>query len=313
MPDPRTLSDDQLLEALESFAREERERMPWFIACLGEADRRKSFQKRGYTSTFDYCVRRLKLSEGETFRRIQAARAAVSRPEILSAMAGGHLTLSSISKIAPHVHRADAPEIIARAENKTTREVEEVLAPLCPEPAKRDRVRAVAVVVAGKMNTSEPVIETRVDFSFHGSRALRDAIDRAKELLSHKYPFGEMSHVLLEIVQDYLERHDPQKALNLGNAPKARGRSSIPAGIRRAVWARDGGRCAFIGPGVTRCQTRRALELDHRLPRSLGGSDTLENLRLLCRPHNDAERRRVLGEGELFTELARDSSVDNSV
>jgi 5-methylcytosine-specific restriction endonuclease McrA len=121
-----------------------------------------------------------------------------------------------------------------------------------------------------------------------------------------------MSDVLFEIVQDYLERHDPQRVLKLGRTPPAKGRSSIPTAVRRAVWARDGGRCRFAGPDGIRCQTRRMLELDHRTPRALGGLDTAENLRLLCRPHNDAERRRLLGEGELFTNLVRTKSVDNS-
>jgi HNH endonuclease len=311
MDDFQSLSDDQLLAAIERFADEERERIPWFLACLGEADRRGVFIKRGYSSTFDYCLRKLKFSEGEAFRRIQAARAGVSRPGILSALSEGHLTLTSVSKIAPHVHRADAPEIIARAEGKSTRELDELLVPLRPEAGKPDRMRAVSIIAPIANGGDPPAAITRVDFSFQGPPALREAIERAKDMLSHKFPFGGMGEVLFEIVQEYLERHDPQQTLKLGRLAPPKGRSSIPAAIRRAVWARDGGRCAFIGPDATRCQTRRALELDHKTPRALGGTDTLENLRLLCRPHNDSERRRILGEGELSTQLARASLVDN--
>ena len=313
MDDPLSLSDDQLLAAIDRFAREEHERMPWFLACLGEADRRSLFVKQGYSSTFDYCIRRLKLSEDEACRRIQAARAAVSRPELLAALADGQLSLTSVSKLAPHVRRADAPEIIARAEGKSMRELEELLAPLCPEPSKRDRVRMIAVTTASQNGEGPPVIRPRVEFSFQGPPALRDAIERAKELLSNKFPFGDMSDVLFEIVGDYLKRHDPQRVLELGKIAPARGRPSIPAGIRRAIWARDGGRCTFIGPEGTRCQSRRTLELDHRKPRALGGGDAIENLRLLCRPHNDAERRRLIGEGDLFTDPSRNGLADNSV
>jgi 5-methylcytosine-specific restriction endonuclease McrA len=313
MDDPRGLSDDQLLACIERFAEEERDRLPFFLACLGEADRRRLPEERGYTSTFDYCVRRLKLSEDESYRRIHAARAAASRPELLSALAGGHLSLSAVSKIAPHVRRVDAPEIIARAEGKSTRELEEILAPLCPEPAKRDRIRTVATAIEDDANVNAPAVQSRVEFSFQGSIALRNAIERVKDILSNKFPFGEMDHVLLEVVEYYIERHDPQASLALGLRGPVRGRSSIPAAIRRAVWARDGGRCAFVGPAGIRCQSRRMLELDHRKPRSVGGPDTVENLRLLCRPHNDAERRRILGEGKLSTNLARAKSVDKSI
>src|ERR1035437_855480 len=102
MEELRSLSDDQLLARLDRFALEERERLPMFLACLGEGDRRGIFIKQGYSSTFDYCVRRLMFSEDEAYRRIHAARAAASRPELLSALAGGQLSLSAVSKIAPH-------------------------------------------------------------------------------------------------------------------------------------------------------------------------------------------------------------------
>ena len=289
-----------------------------FLACLGEGDRRKVFVDRGYSSTYDYCVRRLKLSEDEACRRIQAARATVSRPELLSAMTGGQLTLTSVSKtsvskLAAHVRRVDAPQIIARAEGKSSRELEEILAPLAPEPPKRDRIRSITVAIPGENGEDRPAMSPRVEFSFHGPPALRDAIERAKELLSNKFPFGGMSDVLFEIVEEFLARHDPQKMLELGKIAPVNGRCSIPAGVRRAVWARDGGRCSFTGPDGIQCLSRRSLELDHRIPRALGGCDTTENLRLLCRPHNDAERRRLLGERKLSTDPSRDGLGDNSV
>ena len=312
MDDPSGLSDEQLLARIDSLAQEERERLPYFLACLGEADRRKLPDKIGYNSTFDYCVRHLKLSEDEAYRRIHAARAATSRPELLSALADGQLSLTAVSKIAPHVHRTDAPEIIARAEGKNIRELTEILAPLCPEPLKRDLIRTIAIATP-REGLDPPAVISRVDFSFRGSPALRKAIERAKELLSNKFPFGGMDDVLFEIVEYYLDRHDPQRTLKLGRIGPAKGSSSLPSSVRRAVWARDGGRCSFIGPEGIRCESRRMLEIDHRKPRALGGPDTIDNLRLLCRPHNDSERRRMLGEGKLSTNLVQTKSVDNSL
>lgn len=294
MDNPRLLSNEQLLAKLEGFVEEERERLHSFLAWLGEADRRKLLEDKGYSSTFDYCVRRLKLSEDEAYRRIHAARAAVVRPELLSALADGQLSLTAVSKIAPHVRRPDAADIIARAEGKTAREIEEILAPLRPEPEKRDVVSVVAV--SAPTEEAPEATELRADFSFRGSMALRQALERISQLLSHKYPKGGIDEVLLEISRDYLERHDPQKGLP-GRLAPVKGGSSIPAGIRRAVWARDGARCAYVGTTGVRCLARRFLEMDHVKPRALGGGDSIGNLRLLCRPHNDSERRRILGEG----------------
>ncbi|MBI4061040.1 MAG: HNH endonuclease [Elusimicrobia bacterium] len=292
MDGAKDLSDEQLLTRLENFVDEERLRLHSFLAWLGEADRRKLLERRGYSSTFDYCVRCLKLSEDEAYRRITAARAAVTRPELLSAMAAGQLSLAAVSRIAPHVRRCDAPEIIARAEGKSKRQIDEMLASLQLAPAKRDVTRIVSVAAPGEPGATE----IRVEFSFRGSPALRDAIERIRQLLSHKCPGGGMDEVLLEIARDYLKRHDPQKGLP-GRAAPAKGGSVIPADVRRAVWARDGGRCAYVGTTGVRCLSRRFLEMDHVRPRAHGGGNSAGNLRLLCRAHNDSERRRILGEG----------------
>ena len=69
-----------------------------------------------------------------------------------------------------------------------------------------------------------------------------------------------------------------------GGAPHARPRT-IPAGVRRSVWARDEGQCTF-GGASGRCTERGFLEFHHRVPFAAGGSSTVENVALLCHAHN---------------------------
>jgi 5-methylcytosine-specific restriction endonuclease McrA len=52
-------------------------------------------------------------------------------------------------------------------------------------------------------------------------------------------------------------------------------REAIPRELRRAVFDRDGGRCA-------ECGSRFELQYDHVIPLALGGASTLENLQILC-------------------------------
>ena len=59
-------------------------------------------------------------------------------------------------------------------------------------------------------------------------------------------------------------------------------RAPIPAELRRAVYARDGGCCV-------ECESAFDLQYDHVLPLALGGATTLENLQLLCA---DCNRRK---------------------
>jgi HNH endonuclease len=61
-----------------------------------------------------------------------------------------------------------------------------------------------------------------------------------------------------------------------GQAPRVRGkREPIPREMRRAVFERDGGKCAQCGSSFD-------LHYDHVLPVALGGATTIDNLQLLC-------------------------------
>jgi hypothetical protein len=72
----------------------------------------------------------------------------------------------------------------------------------------------------------------------------------------------------------------------------------IPASVRRAVWARDGGRCAFVAPDGRRCGETAFLEFHHVRPYARGGPATVENIELRCRAHNGYEAKLALGGGE---------------
>ena len=60
----------------------------------------------------------------------------------------------------------------------------------------------------------------------------------------------------------------------------------IPAEVRRRVVERDGARCTFVSDAGRRCEATGMLEFHHEDPYALGGPNTVENVRLLCRPHN---------------------------
>jgi hypothetical protein len=60
----------------------------------------------------------------------------------------------------------------------------------------------------------------------------------------------------------------------------------IPVAVRRAVWARDGGRCGFTSPDGRRCNERNFLQFDHAIPHGDHGVATIENIQLRCRAHN---------------------------
>ena len=107
----------------------------------------------------------------------------------------------------------------------------------------------------------------------------------------------------------------------------------IPAALRRAVAQRDGYRCSYV-PGVAaidcvdgvdvndanvndagkmangnseakRCEAIHRLEFDHVKPRAHGGQNTVDNLRLLCRAHNNLAAKDVMGKQFIESHYAR--------
>jgi hypothetical protein len=71
----------------------------------------------------------------------------------------------------------------------------------------------------------------------------------------------------------------------------------VDRATRRAVFERDGLRCAWRSADGVRCEARAWLEHDHIRPRAKGGNSSANNGRLLCRAHN-----RLAAENEFGRE-----------
>jgi hypothetical protein len=74
--------------------------------------------------------------------------------------------------------------------------------------------------------------------------------------------------------------------------------------VKRAVYLRDLGRCAHVGPNGRRCEARAFLQFHHLKPWMAGGETTLENVELRCRSHNLYEARRFYDRGPDASEPA---------
>ena len=87
--------------------------------------------------------------------------------------------------------------------------------------------------------------------------------------------------------------HDPER--NPLTSAKSKRTWHCPAAVAREVFVRDGEQCTFVAPDGRRCCSRRWLELDHIVPRALGGDDSISNLRLRCRAHNQLYAQQCFG------------------
>jgi len=69
----------------------------------------------------------------------------------------------------------------------------------------------------------------------------------------------------------------------------------VPRAVKRAVWKRDGGRCAFVSVEGRRCTQREFLEYHHVQAYAKQGPATVANISLRCRRHNQYEAELVFG------------------
>lgn len=131
-----------------------------------------------------------------------------------------------------------------------------------------------------------PLSPTRIKFQFTASEEFREKFARAKALLWHKYPDGDFERIFSDALDALLAKKDPSRRGLRVTRDVASGRH-VPAQIKRRVWMRDGGRCQFVAKSGQRCGATAALEFDHIQPFAHGGSSTdADNIRLLCRTHN---------------------------
>ena len=131
------------------------------------------------------------------------------------------------------------------------------------------------------------------------SRETHDKLRRAQDLLRHTIPNGDPANIIDRALTLLLAALEKQR-LGATSRPRtirtaANGTSRvIPAWVRRQVWARDGGQCAFAG-ATGRCTERGFLEFHHIVPLAAGGKTTVQNLALRCRAHNAYESELFFG------------------
>jgi hypothetical protein len=326
------LSDADLLRNVVFLAGREREATVELVAHLAELDARRLYLGEGFGSLFSYCTGALRLAEHAAYNRIEAARVSRRLPAILDLLADGSLNLSTVRLLAPHLRPDNFESLVSTARGKSKREVEALVARLAPRPDAAASVRKLpapapapsqpAAVQPPADPEAAPLDSAPARPASAPERPAHRAVVTPLALERYRVQFtvGEATHDKLRRVQDLLRREIPDgdpaaifdRALTLlledvarkkvaltsqprsGRAVATRSRH-LPARVRRAVWLRDGGRCAFVASAGRRCNERAFLEFHHREPYAIGGEATVANISLRCRLHNQYEGKLAFG------------------
>jgi hypothetical protein len=255
---------------------------------------------------------------------------------LFDALADGRLNLTAVNLLAPHLSTDTVDELIAASALRTKLQIQEMLATKFPRPSVPTSFRQVGSASAAKTglfqsgandshslasapvptNASEQpaaqvplpprtqveplnVEQVRVEFTM--LKRVQDKVEHALNLLGTRVPpkdIGALLELLLDMSipvfekQKFAATHQPRE-------PKDEAPSdprTIQAHVKREVWLRDGGQCTFKSASGKRCTCRRGVEFDHIKPVALGGDANVQNIRLLCRKHNQLEADRKLGK-----------------
>jgi hypothetical protein len=144
-----------------------------------------------------------------------------------------------------------------------------------------------------------PLTPERYRFAFCRGKATHDKLRRAQDLLCREVPNGDVGEIF-DRALDSLIAHLEKKKRSATKSPRPPrpvkvGARRAAANVARAVWARDGERCAYVGPDGRRCTETRFLELHHVDPYALDGPTTVTNVSVRCQAHNRYESELVFG------------------
>jgi hypothetical protein len=343
----RRLSDPELVARVRHLAADERAATVLLIAHLAELDTRDVHLRAGHGSLFAYCREVLALSEQEAYNRIAVARAARRFPIILDMLEGGAVNLTTVRLLAPYLTLENHREVLESARGKNKLQVEEIAARLWPRPDAPSSVRKLpAPRPLAPLPTTQPPsplppadihpatsspprslpppparltaqVEAlspdryRVQVTIGGDTL--EKLRLAKELLRHAVPSGDEAAILDRALTALLADL-AQKKFAAAERPRPSdgsrpGSRHVPAEVKRAVWLRDLGRCAFVATTDRRCAERGFLEFHHMDPYALGGEATVGNIQLRCRAHNDYESRVWFGRNRGGAGLVSEDAV----
>jgi hypothetical protein len=244
------------------------------------------------------------ISHARLSSRLRAPRDAWSRPLAKNGFRLGRVAESALLRVSEgRKTSSGAGASPATGASPTTGAGAGAVAGAIANPATG--VGASSGVAAGRpvdRGSFRPLSADRVQVKFTASRELEEKIALARDLMSHRNPRGDLA-AIFEAALDLWIKDALNEKLGVTERaqkkPRPAKRERVTNRTRREVLDRDGLGCTFVNERGERCGERAFLELDHRKSKGTGGGPEPENMRFLCRAHNQAEAERVYGKAHM--------------
>ena len=330
-----SLSDSHLMNSAETVLTTLRRVDLALLEHLAEIEGRELHLKSGYSSLYKMCTDKFRLSEASAYRRVAAARLIQKFPSVKVQFLSGDVSMCTLAMVAgkmgEQANDTARVELLAAVVGKSKSQVEEILAQRSgiETTKKRDVIKVIRTMRAAQkplaltsvqsnigsvkdklsnsklLSPAQPAITQAPEVSFRiaftASSDFHQKLQKARDLLKHKHPGGNLETVLEEALDHLIKSRDLSQKKSRQAATPSNPRH-IPAMIRRHVVARDENRCTFTGADGHRCHETGGLEFEHRVPFACGGSSVdPENIELLCRNHNAWRARQLFSKARQFS------------
>lgn len=306
----KLISNHQLEIRLKTLISQERELLHDILLTIKEIDTRKYFLDLGFPSLFEYLTKFMGYSAGAAQRRIDAARLLKDVPSLAEKIQTGEIHLNQIAVMqkairqshreGKNVSRNQKQQLIETISEKNHWQTEQLIA----------KSLDLEVLVQAKQ-THQANKSVRVELTL--SKEQFEKLQKAKELLSHVVPTGDLVS-LLEYLSDKVIQQKTKDLLKVPRRIDAVKESTstvevkaiaekqfqklnryIPARIKKELQAEQSC-CQYVDTTTNRkCKSKWQLQIDHIQPIWAGGGHNKENLRLLCGAHNRQVYRKQAG------------------
>jgi hypothetical protein len=320
---------------LSDLLRREHGAMADFLVALAEFDRGRLWVQLGFANLFEYLHRELGLSRGSAHYRKVAAQLVQTFPEVVEPLRSGKLCITVVLELAKVITPENRADVLPRFFHLSKQEAKAVAVEIRPAEVvpRKEMVTTLPLVSrrpAGTVQPVEPVqlvepampelptgaaspafapSERRVSLEpltpdlrrlhMTVSKQFLDKLESARKGQGHAQP-GATAEKVLEAALDLLLAQQAKRRAEVKtphrNPRPAKNPGHVPSAVKRAVWARDEGKCQFRLDSGGICGSTLRLEIDHIRPLARGGQSTVANCRLACRFHNQLAARQVYGD-----------------
>lgn len=289
MNDPSKFSDKKLLYLAKYYGEQALMWRRKFIGLLPEVNRRRLFEKKGFSSIFEFGKRMAGLSEDQIRLALNLERRFEDKPVLREALVEGRISINKLARVVS-IATMENEEFLAETTKVLSNRSLEVFVKdvRLSRDFENDR-EDLHLTLSNQDGLFEPLIEPKslhvhINAKFELSG---EVIEKLNELQSKGLDANKILLEMFEKREKELAENKVKVAINENVKEEKRrangkiGSRRLSVGVKKVLEDEFGDRCSVRG-----CM-RAAKHVHHKVPFSILNSNDPHLLAPLCREHHD--------------------------